>query len=86
MKCDRCGNESKYLVRVLSEQDVTDSGMSSRGTEPRTEPLPIDQQWCLNCINQQNNNNRMAGKKFLLILPRHSHVLWYMVLSFYYLI
>ena len=28
MKCDRCGNESKYLVRVLSEQDVTDSGMS----------------------------------------------------------
>ena len=40
MKCDRCGNESKYLVRVLSEQDVTGSGMSSRGTEPRTEPLP----------------------------------------------
>jgi hypothetical protein len=33
-------------------EDVTDSGMSSRGTEPRTEPLPIDQQWCLNCINQ----------------------------------
>ena len=53
MKCDRCGNESKYLVRVLSEQDVVDSGISSRGTESRTEPLPIDQQWCLNCINQQ---------------------------------
>jgi hypothetical protein len=53
MKCDRCGNESKYLVRILSEQDLVDSGMSSRGTEPRTEPLPIDQQWCLNCINQQ---------------------------------
>jgi hypothetical protein len=53
MKCDRCGNESKYLVRVLSEQDVTDSGVSSRGTESRTEPLPTDQQWCLNCINKQ---------------------------------
>jgi hypothetical protein len=53
MKCDRCGNESKYLVRVLSEQDVTGSDTSSRGTEPRTEPLPIDQQWCLNCINKQ---------------------------------
>jgi hypothetical protein len=51
MKCDRCSNESKYLVRVLFEQDVTDSVMSSRGTEPGTEPLPIDQQWCLNCIN-----------------------------------
>jgi hypothetical protein len=34
-------------------QDVTDSGMSSRGTEPRTEPLLIDQQWCLNCINKR---------------------------------
>jgi hypothetical protein len=54
MKCDKCGKDAKYLVRVLSEQqDVADSGMSTRGTEPRTEPLPIDQQWCLNCINQQ---------------------------------
>jgi hypothetical protein len=53
MLCDKCGKDTKYLVRVLSEEDVVDSGMSSRGTEPRTEPLPIDQQWCLNCINQQ---------------------------------
>jgi hypothetical protein len=51
MKCDRCGNESKYLVRVLSEQDVVDSGMSSRGTEPRTEPLPIDQQCSIFAAN-----------------------------------
>jgi hypothetical protein len=51
MLCDKCGKDTKYLVRVLSEHDVVDSGMSSRGTEPRTEPLPIDQQWCLNCIN-----------------------------------
>jgi hypothetical protein len=58
MKCDRCGNESKYLVRVLSEQDVTDSGMSSRGTEPRTEPLPIDEQWCLYCINKQQQQQQ----------------------------
>jgi hypothetical protein len=48
---DECGKDTKYLVRVLSEQDVVDSGMSSRGTEQRTEPLPIDQQRCLNCIN-----------------------------------
>ena len=33
-----------YKIRVLSEEDFADSGMSSRGTEPRTEPLPIDQQ------------------------------------------
>lgn len=51
---DECGKDTKYLVRVLSEQDVVDSGMSgmsSRDTEQRTEPLPIDQQRCLNCIN-----------------------------------
>ena len=52
MLCDNCGKDTKYLVRVVSEQDVN-SGMSSRGTEPRTEALPVDQQWCLNCINQQ---------------------------------
>jgi hypothetical protein len=51
MLCDKCGKDTKYLVRVISEQDVVDSGMSSRGTEPRTEPLPVDQQWCLSCIN-----------------------------------
>ncbi|HJT49851.1 MAG TPA: hypothetical protein VJ729_16850 [Nitrososphaeraceae archaeon] len=51
MLCDKCRKDTKYLVRVLSEQDVVDSGMSSRGTESRTEPLPIDQKWCLNCIN-----------------------------------
>ena len=44
MLCDKYGKYTKYLVRVLSEEDVADSGMSSRGTEPRTEPLPIDQQ------------------------------------------
>jgi hypothetical protein len=51
MLCDKCRKDTKYLVRVLSEQDVVDSGMSSRGTESRTEPLPIDQEWCLNCID-----------------------------------
>jgi hypothetical protein len=56
MKCDRCGNESKYLVRVLSEQEVTDSGMSSRGTEPRTEPLPIDHNGALIVLISSNNN------------------------------
>ncbi len=45
MLCDKCGKETKHLVRALSEEDVMDSGMSSRGTEPRTEPLPIDQLW-----------------------------------------
>jgi len=54
--CDKCGKDTRYLVRVLSEQDAVDSGISSRGTEPRTEPLPVDQQWCLSCIN--NNYQR----------------------------
>ena len=39
MLCDKCGKDTKYLVRVLSEEDFADSGMSSRGTEPRTEPM-----------------------------------------------
>ena len=56
MKCDKCGNESEHVVRVLSEQDVAEEGgisssMSSRGTEPRTEALPVETKWCLNCIN-----------------------------------
>jgi hypothetical protein len=56
MLCDKYGKETKYLVRVLSEEDIVHSGMSSRGSKPRTESLPIDQQWCLNCINQHWHN------------------------------
>ena len=52
MLCDKCGKDTKYLVLVISEQDVN-SGMSSRGSEPIKEPLPVDQQWCLSCLNQQ---------------------------------
>ena len=26
MKCDKCGNDSKYLIRVLSDQDTVDTG------------------------------------------------------------
>ena len=44
MLCDKCGKDTKYLVLVLSEQDIADSGMSSRGTESTREPLPVDQQ------------------------------------------
>ena len=32
MKCDRCGNESKYLIKVLLEQDISGTGTSGRGT------------------------------------------------------
>jgi hypothetical protein len=53
MKCDRCGNESKYLIKVLSEQDITGTGTRSRGTEQTTVPPPLEAQWCIACINQQ---------------------------------
>ena len=52
MICDKCGKDTKNLVRVISEHDV-ESGMSSRGTEAIKEPLPVDQQWCISCVNQQ---------------------------------
>ena len=53
MKCDRCGNESKYLIKVLSEQDISGTGTSGRGTEQTTAPPPVEAQWCVACINQQ---------------------------------
>jgi hypothetical protein len=53
MKCDRCGDESKYLIKVLSEQDITDTGTSGRVTEQTTAPPPVEAQWCGACVNQQ---------------------------------
>lgn len=53
MKCDRCGNESKYLIKVLSEQGITGTGTSGRGTEQTTAPPPVEAQWCVTCVNQQ---------------------------------
>jgi hypothetical protein len=53
MKCDKCGNDSKYLVRVLSDQDTTNTGTSARGTEQTTAPPPTETKWCLACVNQQ---------------------------------
>ena len=52
MKCDKCGNESKYLIRVLSDQDTVDIGTSARGTSQTAHP-PIETVWCLACVNQQ---------------------------------
>ena len=53
MKCDRCGNESKYLIKVLSGQDISGTGTSGRGTEQTTAPPPVEAEWCVVCINQQ---------------------------------
>ncbi|MDQ3868324.1 MAG: hypothetical protein M3250_02055 [Thermoproteota archaeon] len=53
MKCDKCGNETKYAVKILSEeQDITDTRTSSRGTEQTPTPPPMDVKWCLSCIRQ----------------------------------
>ena len=52
MKCDKCGNDSKYLIRVLSDQDTVDTCTSVRGT-PQTANPPIETEWCLACVNQQ---------------------------------
>jgi len=52
MKCDKCGNESKYLIKVLSGQDIVDTGTSARGTAQTIHP-PIETEWCLVCVNNQ---------------------------------
>ena len=53
MKCDKCGNESKYAVKILSEeQDITNTRTTSRGTEQSPTPPPMDVKWCLSCIRQ----------------------------------
>jgi hypothetical protein len=52
MKCDKCGNDSKYLIRVLSDQDTVDTGTSARGTAQSAHP-PIETEWCLVCVNHQ---------------------------------
>lgn len=52
MKCDKCGNDSKYLIRVLSDQDTGVTGTSARGTV-RTANPPIETEWCLVCVNEQ---------------------------------
>gem|GEM_PF-2159129 len=52
MKCDKCGNDSKYLIRVLSDQDTGVTGTSARGTV-RTANPPIETEWCLACVNEQ---------------------------------
>lgn len=53
MKCDKCGNESKYTVKVLSEeQDITDTQTTSRGTQQTATPPSMDVKWCLSCIRQ----------------------------------
>jgi hypothetical protein len=53
MKCDKCGNETKYAVKILSEeQDITDTRTTSRGTEQTHTPPPMDVKWCLSCIRQ----------------------------------
>jgi len=52
MKCEKCGNDSKYLIRVLSNQDTVDTGTSARGTAQSAHP-PIKAEWCLACVNHQ---------------------------------
>ena len=53
MKCDKCGNESKYTVKVLSEeQDITDTQTTGRGTQQTATPPSMDVKWCLSCIRQ----------------------------------
>ena len=42
MKWIRCGNESKYLIKVLLEQDISGTGTSGRGTEQTTAPPPVE--------------------------------------------
>jgi hypothetical protein len=53
MKCDKCGNDSRHLVRVLSDEDTINTGTSARGTEQTTAPPPTETKWCLACVNQQ---------------------------------
>jgi hypothetical protein len=53
MKCDKCGNESKYAVKILSEeQDITNTRTTKRGTEQTPIPPTMDVKWCLSCIRQ----------------------------------
>ena len=53
MKRDKCGNESKYAVKILSEeQDIIDICTNSRDTEQTPTPPPMDIKWCLSCIRQ----------------------------------
>jgi hypothetical protein len=54
MKCDKCGNETKHTVKVLSEeQDITDTQTTSRGTQQTAPTHPsMDVKWCLSCIRQ----------------------------------
>ena len=53
MKRDKWGNESKYAVKLLSEeQNITDIYTNSRNTEQTPTPPPMDVKWCLSCIRQ----------------------------------
>jgi hypothetical protein len=52
MRCDKCGNDSKHLARILSEQEIAGTGTSARGTE-QSASQPTEQQWCLACVNKQ---------------------------------
>ena len=60
MKCDKCGNETKYAVKILSEeQDITNTRTTKRGTEQTPTPPPTDVKWCLSCIRQEAPDNKI---------------------------
>jgi hypothetical protein len=60
MKCDKCGNDSRHLVRVLSDEDTINTGTSARGTEQTTAPPPTETNGVLLVSISSNSNIRIV--------------------------
>jgi hypothetical protein len=61
MKCDKCGNETKYTQSRFFQKNKTllIHEPLAGGTEQTPTPPPTDVKWCLSCIRQEAPDNKI---------------------------